>query len=102
MFLLLFRKIVLKFKICWLYYIIGMKEKNIKIIIIILFSIAGLLTIGGILTAFLLNYNQYKPAQVQILDDGRLTDSKGRHKDGNDFVYALTTGGDIAGVYVED
>lgn len=48
-----------------------MKEKNIRIIVIILFSIAGLLTIGGILTAFLLNYNQYKPAQVQILDDGQ-------------------------------
>ena len=33
---------------------------------------------------------------------GKVSDSKGRHKDGNDFVYALTTGGDIAGVYVED
>ena len=48
-----------------------MKEKNIKIIVIILFSIAGLLAIGGIVTAFLLNYNQYKPEQVQILDDGQ-------------------------------
>ena len=33
---------------------------------------------------------------------GKVSDSKGRHKDGNDFVYALTTGGDIADVYVED
>ena len=33
---------------------------------------------------------------------GKVSDSKGRHKDGNDFVYALVSGGDIAAVYVED
>ena len=33
---------------------------------------------------------------------GKVSDSKGRHKDGNDYVYALTSGGDIAAIYVED
>ena len=33
---------------------------------------------------------------------GKVTDSKARNKDGNDFVYAVTGNGDIAAVYVED
>ena len=33
---------------------------------------------------------------------GKVFDSKGRHKDGSDYYYALTSGGKIAGIYVED
>ncbi|ANU47958.1 argininosuccinate lyase [Enterocloster clostridioformis] len=33
---------------------------------------------------------------------GKVFDSKGRHKDGSDYYYALTNGGKIAGIYVED
>ena len=33
---------------------------------------------------------------------GKVLDSKGRHKDGSDYYYALTSGGKIAGIYVED
>ena len=33
---------------------------------------------------------------------GKVFDSKGRHKDGSDYYYALTIGGKIAGIYVED
>ena len=33
---------------------------------------------------------------------GKVLDSKGRHKDGSDYYYALTGSGKIAGIYVED
>ncbi|WP_027640286.1 hypothetical protein [Enterocloster clostridioformis] len=33
---------------------------------------------------------------------GKVLDSKGRHKDGSDYYYALTSGGKIAAIYVED
>ena len=33
---------------------------------------------------------------------GSVSDSRGRHKDGNDFVYSVVGNGDIAAVYVED
>ncbi|MGN0372568.1 MAG: argininosuccinate lyase, partial [Enterocloster sp.] len=33
---------------------------------------------------------------------GKVFDSKGRHKDGEDFYYSLTSKGAIAGIYVED
>ena len=37
-----------------------------------------------------------------VNSSGKVSDSKGRHKDGNDFVYAVVGNGDIAAVYVED
>ena len=33
---------------------------------------------------------------------GSVSDSRGRHKDGNDFVYSVVGNGNIAAVYVED
>ena len=33
---------------------------------------------------------------------GSVSDSRGRHKDGNDFVYSVVGNGDIAAVYVEN
>ena len=37
-----------------------------------------------------------------VNSSGKVTDSKARNKDGNDFIYAVTGNGDIAAVYVED
>ena len=45
-----------------------------------------------------LNTNVY----FLVNTSGKVFDSKGRHKDGSDYYYALTSGGKIAGIYVED
>ena len=52
----------------------------------------------GTITATPLDSAEY----FVVNTSGKVSDSKGRHKDGNDFVYALVSGGDIAAVYVED
>lgn len=47
-----------------------MKIKNNKILIIVLSVVVGILALGGIVTAFILNYNVFSPEKVEILDDG--------------------------------
>lgn len=47
-----------------------MNEKKKKLVTIILSVVIGVLALGGLITAFILNYNVSSPSQVTILDDG--------------------------------
>lgn len=47
-----------------------MIEKKKKLVIIILSVVIGVLALGGLVYAFILNYNISSPSQVTILDDG--------------------------------
>lgn len=47
-----------------------MKNKS-KILFVSLFLVIIILAIGGLVLAFLLNYNLYSPKKVEILDDGQ-------------------------------
>ena len=53
---------------------------------------------NGIFKASELNTKDY----FLVNTSGKVLDSKGRHKDGSDYYYALTGSGKIAGIYVED
>ncbi len=47
------------------------KSKKNKIIVVLLSIFACIFAIGGVVTAFILNYNTYSPNPVEILDDGK-------------------------------
>lgn len=47
-----------------------MKKINNKVLIIVLSVVVGVLALGGIVTAFILNYNVFSPEKVEIIDDG--------------------------------
>ena len=46
-------------------------SKSKKVLYIILSVVVGLLILGGAITAFVLNYNQFSPAKVTVIEDGR-------------------------------